>query len=449
MPGKFVRTARLRLSISAALAGLVLSTAIATGQSPADPAENPAADSPDELQLEVRRLVRQLDADQLIARDEAEKELIAEGPAILPWLPKPDARMTEEVKHRLARVRQKVEQDAAERAASATTVTLKVTESPLSLVLANFEKQTGNKLSFGNAGGEQVNETPITLDVDGADFWPALDQTLDQANLTVYHYSQPATLTLRSKPTDQRPRHGSASYSGPFRIEALQARALRDLRGPTNRNLRLQVEIAWEPRLAPIAMTLSLDDIRAEDEHGNLLPTSDQSTMLPVEVHAGTTAVELEIPFALPPRSATKIAKLTGTIHALVPGRVESFRFDNIETADQTEQRQGGVTVILDTVLENNDLWDVRMRVRYDEATGALESHRGWVYRNPRYIVNAEGERFEDWADETIGQTDTEIGFAFAFDLPNGPAGLSFVYETPAVIVRMPVEFELTDIDLP
>ena len=89
------------------------------------------------------------------------------------------------------------------------------------------------------------------------------------------------------------------------------------------------------------------------------------------------------------------------------------------------------------------------MRVRYDQATGALESHRGWVYRNPRYIVNAEGERLEDWADELTGQTDTEIGFAFAFDLPNGPQGLSFVYETPAVILRMPIEFELKDIDLP
>ena len=89
------------------------------------------------------------------------------------------------------------------------------------------------------------------------------------------------------------------------------------------------------------------------------------------------------------------------------------------------------------------------MRVRYDQASGALESHRGWVYRNARYILNAEGERVEDLADETRGQTETEIAFAFAYDLPDGPQGVSFVYETPAVILRMPIKFELTDIDLP
>ncbi len=449
MPGKLVKTARRRTSLSAALAGLVLTAALATGQTPTDPVENPGTDAPVDLNLEVRRLVRQLDADQLVARDEAEKTLIALGPAILPLLPKPDNRATEEVKHRLARIRQKVEQDAAEQASKATTVTLQAKEMPLSFVLAAVEQQTGNKLSFGDGQNQQLNESPVTLDLDDAEFWPALDQALDQANLTVYHYSQQPALVLRPKATNQRPRYGSASYSGPFRVEALQARALRDLRSPTNRNLRLQLEIAWEPRLLPIAMTLSLSDVRAEDEHGNQLPTSGQGTVLPVEVNAGTTAVELEIPFDLPPRSATKIAKLTGTIHALVPGRVETFRFDNIEAADQTEQRQGGVTVILDRVMKNNELWDVRMRVRYDQASGALESHRGWVYRNPRYIINAEGERLEDWADELTGQTDTEIGFAFAFDLPNGPQGLSFVYETPAVILRMPIEFELKDIDLP
>jgi hypothetical protein len=38
---------------------------------------------------------------------------------------------------------------------------------------------------------------------------------------------------------------------------------------------------------------------------------------------------------------------------------------------------------------------------------------------------------------------------AYLFDLPEGIEGLSWVYETPAAIVEMPLEYELTDIELP
>ncbi len=431
----------VRSGLVAALVSFALAATTATGQTPAEPSDG--------LKLEVRRLVRQLDDERLAVRDQAEQKLIDRGGPVLPWLPKITDRMSEEVKHRLTRIRQKVERAEAEQAARATRVTLSSQAMPLSIVLAKIEQQTGNKLSFRDPMGEQMNDTPVTVDFDSVLFWPALDQVLDQANLTVYHYSQEPALSLRPQGPGQLPRHGRASYDGPFRLEVLRARAVRDLRSPANQSLKLEIEFAWEPRLSPIALNLPLKDIRAEDEQGNILPVSGQDIVLPVEVHPGTSAVDLEIPFELPPRSASKISKLKGMFQVLVPGRVSKFRFDNIEAADRVEQRKGGVTVVLDTVRKNNDLWDVHMRVRYDQASGALESHRGWVYRNSRYILDAQGERIEDLADETTGQSDTEISFVFAFDLPDGPEGLSFVYETPAVILRMPVSFELTDIDLP
>ena len=425
----------------AALASFALTATTATGQTPAEP--------PDVAKLEVRQIVRQLDDERIAVRDQAEQKLIELGPPVLPWLPEIAENMSEEVKHRLTRVRQKIERSEAEQATRATHVTLSAQAMLLSLVLAKIEQQTGNKLSFGDPMGEQLNETPINIDFDDTLFWPALDQVLDQAKLTVYHYSQESALSLRPQDPGQLPRHGRASYDGPFRLEVLRARAVRDLRSPANRSLKLEIEFAWEPRLSPIALNLPLKDIRAEDEQGNILPVSGPDVVLPVEIHPGSSAVELEIPFELPSRRSTKISKLKGTLQVLVPGRVEKFRFDNIEAADRVEKRKGGVTVVLDRVRKNNDLWDVLMRVRYDQATGALESHRGWVYRNARYILDSQGERIEDLADETTGQSDTEISFAFAFDLLDGPQGLSFVYETPAVILRMPVSFELKDIDLP
>ena len=55
-----------------------------------------------ELKLEVRRLVRQLDASQLVEREEAEKGLLELGPKVLDLLPRLTERTPAEVRLRLA-----------------------------------------------------------------------------------------------------------------------------------------------------------------------------------------------------------------------------------------------------------------------------------------------------------------------------------------------------------
>jgi len=46
-------------------------------------------------------------------------------------------------------------------------------------------------------------------------------------------------------------------------------------------------------------------------------------------------------------------------------------------------------------------------------------------------------------------QSDREVGLAYFFELPDDIANYTWVYRTPAAIVRVPVEYELTDIPLP
>ena len=48
-----------------------------------------------------------------------------------------------------------------------------------------------------------------------------------------------------------------------------------------------------------------------------------------------------------------------------------------------------------------------------------------------------------------MSQTDREVGFAYFFDLPADLDGYTWIYQTPAAIVRVPVEYELRDIPLP
>jgi hypothetical protein len=166
-------------------------------------------------------------------------------------------------------------------------------------------------------------------------------------------------------------------------------------------------------------------------------------------VPSGASVVEMDVPLTVPARSSQRIASLAGRITALVPGRVESFEFARLAAADNTEIRKGDVTVVLQTVRKNVAVHEVRIVVRFEDAANALESHRGWIYTNKAYLVDADGNEVEHAGFETTRQTLSEVGMAYKFPLDKDLSEYRFVYESPAAIVQMPVEFELKDIPLP
>jgi hypothetical protein len=207
--------------------------------------------------------------------------------------------------------------------------------------------------------------------------------------------------------------------------------------------------VAWEPRLRPIAITQPVDALQATTDAGSQLAVSQPDAELDVEVPDGTQAAELILPFELPSRQATKITSLRGKLMALVPGRHVKFQFDDLAHAAGRTERRGGVQVTVDDVRRNNVIWEVHMRLSLDEGNPALESHRDWVVQNKSYLVDKEGQTIDTAGLEVTRQTRNEVGVAYLFDLPDGVEGLSWVYETPAAIVELPVEYEIKDIELP
>jgi len=132
-----------------------------------------------------------------------------------------------------------------------------------------------------------------------------------------------------------------------------------------------------------------------------------------------------------------------------MPGRVETFTFENLAKAKDVEQKKAGATVVLQDVRKNGDVYDVRMVLRFDKAANALDSHRGWVLSNEVYLLDAKGVKNEPAGYETTRQTPTEVGFAFKFVIDGTLDGHKFVYKTPAAIVEKQVKYELSDILLP
>ena len=418
----------------------MLAACVFVGQADSDSSKPAPAD----LKIEVARLIRQLDANALEERNAAEKALIEIGPPVLALLPQVDRRTPAEVKVRLDRILKAVETAAAETAVLATHVTLKG-EMPLPEALAAMAEQTGNQVD--NAA---EYDATVNADFDNTPYWEALDKLLDQANLKINQYGGvPGELTLQARPDEEIANFGAAQYQGLFRFEPVVVEATRNLRNPATQGLRITMDVKWEPRLTPISLTQPLEELTVTDDQGNTLAPDANLNMLTPQIQSGVAGVEFVIPLGLPDRGVKQVSSLKGKLTALLPGRVEAFEFAEIDRARDAELRKAGVAVVLEQVRKLGDIYQVRMRVRFDEAANALESYRGWVFNNEAYIVDAQGNRLDHVGIETTRQEPTEVGLAYLFDLPSGPKGHKFVYKTPALILRIPVEYELKDIQLP
>ncbi len=421
----------------------------------------------DDLKLEVRRLVRQLNATRLAQREAAEGQLLKLGPRALELLPPVSDRTPAEVAQRLGRIRRKLQLAAAEAVAKASLVTLSGDAMPLSKVLAALEEQSGNKIvDFRKRFRQQVTDPNLKVDFNRTPFWEALDQVLDQAELTVYSFGDERAINLIGREDAPLPgvptanRADSASYGGPFRFEPIRVVAIRDLRRPfgggassptdgrDGQSLRLVLSVAWEPRLKPISLKQRMADLKVIDENGNPLAVDDSQAEL--EVPAGDeTSVQLTIPLKLPPREVKQIASLKGKLMVMLPGKVETFSFGELTTAKNVEKRTAGVTVTLEQVRRNGSIWEFRVRVRFDEAGQALESHRGWIYNNEAYLEGPDGKPIPYDSLDATGRGRNEVGVAYGFVLDGPPDKHKFVYKTPGVIMAAGFDYEIKNVRLP
>lgn len=403
-----------------------------------------ADESARDLKSDVRRLVRQLDADEADARESAEKELAELGPEVLGLLPPITPRTSAEVKERLGRVRKLLETATAKAIVNPALITLKGKMSLIEALLA-FEMQTENLVV-----GYERRSADVEVAFDKTPYWEALDQVLDQAQLKINEFGgAPNALVVQAKPEAELPRFGSGTYAGVFRLEAMRIEARRDLRNPAVDVMNLTISIGWEPRVTPIALRQQLSEIEITDDRGESLVVSGAQGTRNAAPEIGQSAIEFGIPLTLPSRESKKIASIKGRFTALVPGSVETFEFDDLKRARDVEQERAGVTVTFERLRKNVDLYEARVAVRFDDASNALESHRGWVYRNEAYLVDGKGRKLENASYQSTRQGTNEVGVAYLFDLPGGPDGYKFVYKTPALVLQLPVEYELKDIELP
>jgi hypothetical protein len=407
--------------------------------------------SKDDLTTKVRALERQLNDDAIAKRETAEKELITIGPDVLPLLSTVNSRTPAEVKNRLMRVRNALVKAEVQSATKPSMVTISG-EMTASEAIAKISQQTGNKLvDYRERFNQEGADPKIKVELKDAPFWEALDTVLDAAGLTIYNYDEEkGALAYTSRGDNAMKRLGRGSYSGLFRLEPTKIEATRDLRNAQMHSLKLTADVVWEPRVRPIVLEVPLADVSAKDEDGGEIGIDRNEGTLEVPVESNNAAVEIEFPLTAPSRKVKTLASLKGKITGVVLGKIETFEFTEIDKAKSVELERGGVTVTVENCRKNGDIYDVSMRVRFDRAANALESHRGWIYDNECYMLDPKGSRIENAGSEATLLDVNEVGLSYKFDLERKPpTNFKFIYKTPAAIIRIPVEFEIKQVDLP
>jgi len=400
------------------------------------------------LQGNVTRLVRNLGAETAKERKDAEDALMRLGPAILDLLPAPESQQDEAAAKSLREIIKQLQDTVAAKSVESSTVTMHG-RMKVSKALVEIQTQTGNRIiDLPRTAQIAFPDPEIAVEFDKSPFWTALDSVLDQAQLSIYPYDQPGTVQIKPRGPNGLPRSGRADIEGPVRIEPVSVLAKRDLRRSSPPTLQVFLEVAWEPRLHPIAIKQRMADIAILDSSGRRLPVDDPQAEKEAIPPAGSSAVEMDIAMPMPTQPLKEIASLQGTVRAMLLGRVETFRFLNLLQGKQVK-RIAAATVTLTDVRKNGDCWEVSVRLHYDDAGDALESHRNWALLNEAYLEDADGKQIPPDSMEPLLRTKTEIGVGYVFAMPELPKKAAFVYKTPGMVLTKEIPYKLREVKLP
>lgn len=426
---------------------LVLVPAFAFGQ---------GADSA--LKDRVDQLIEKLSGKDDAAKDTAEKALISLGAKALPLLPDLAKVKDDALKARLEKVRTALLEDAEKSTLAASKVTIQAQGIRLTEALKALQTQTGNRLTdLREANGADVTNPSLDLDLKDVKFFEALDIIAKKAELSLDFATSDGTIGIMPGTAELPDQIGSDApvaspmvlYSGPFRIQFKQLGSAKDF-NTGNASTNAQFEVAWEPRLRPMLLSLKAKDVEIVDDRGEkVTPTVDDESGT-VVLRPENPSAEVNINMNSPDRKAQEIASLKVKAEVTVPAGLRTFAFPKLDARDVVK-KQGDIAVTLESSEVDEAVWKVHVVLEMPGSGPAFESYRQGLFNNRIWLQKADGSRFEhNGGFSNTGGGGGKLGFEYLFvDAPGKIADYGLVYETPSRVLTLPLEFEFKKVPLP
>jgi hypothetical protein len=434
----------------------------------ADPPGKTANEASD-LELAVQRLLKDLAGDSRAQRVDAERQLRALGPRVLPHLPAPELLPSNSVREVVRRIRLELERAAANESVRPSRVTLDGTET-LEDALAAITRQTGN-LVEGRLLPAAMLQRTTGLQAKEIPFWQALDELKTRLDLRYEYLVRQRGLTLYPTEVENRPiKHGSresvAGYADAFRVEALSATRAKPAldqgkeqkSSPRGDLLRFTLLVSPEPRLRPLFLQFAAKEITVQTQDNvDLLPlTPEANVELALNEGAGEARVQMD--YIVPSSIKVSTVDLKGKLQCTAAAGNEVIRFAELrKLADGRDvniaRRRGGVTVALNRVgvspaADGKKDLRISITVSYDTGGPAFETHRTWMLHNEVSLEDSAGRRLPlNGGSETTQQGNDGLGIIYRFaGLPDPLPEYTFVYVAPTMIVDVPIEFQIKSV---
>lgn len=321
-------------------------------------------------------------------------------------------------------------------------------------VLGLLKKQTGNALLDGRT--KPVDE-PLPWDLDRVTFWQAADALAKKANARVSLFHTPGAVALVDGPWKDIP----VGYDGLFRVSLQRIALVRDVE-EGNHLCQLSLLAAWEPRFRPYYMEMGKTEATYTGKNGKD-QTFDAPGQGKQEVSgAGATTLPLRFP-APTDRALNKMGTLKGSFSVVGPTRLLSFRFDKLapigKKGPARNLKQEGVLVALPEIATHPDRWSFTVQIENPPGVPEFESYQSWLGNNHISLQKEDGKMvWEPLPEEAQGEVFSEsahkalIRYHFTESKFLSTTKLddwTLVYTTPHRIVRVPVRFELKNLELP
>ncbi len=313
--------------------------------------------------------------------------------------------------------------------------------------LQQIQKQTGNIISdVRERLGAEVTNPALDLEIRDKPFLEALDQIAKQAEVMTEFYTGDGSVGISSGGTAAKT---PIQYSGPFRIALKQIGVVRDFAAGSS-SATVQLEAAWEPRLRPMLLKLKADELKITDDQGKEVKAQVEMESDEVVVRPENPVAEINLNLQAPERTAKQIKSLRVKAELTIPAGIKVFRFPSLAQENVT-RKQGDVSVMLQGMEIDEQVWKVNVELAYPGEGPAFESYRQGLFNNRVWLQRADGSRFEQNGGFNNTSADGgKLGFEYLFvDAPGKPADYQLVYETPSKVVTIPLEFEFKDVPLP
>jgi hypothetical protein len=415
--------------------------------------------TPAELKDKVKTLVDQLADKDAGKQDEAAVELMQLGPDALPYLPKPNAKLSASQKTALVSVRKTLRDKQIQRDLAPKLVTIDA-ELTLSQALAELEKQTEIKVE----DRRESDDPKMKLKLNKVTFWQALDVIAGESDAVVNYYQGSKGLGLMKRPPGYV--NPPVAYDGIFRATVRRITAQR-LLDSENSNYMADIEVAWEPRFSPFRLDLVPDEFTIQDDKGRkvALPENGRGGDESRKDSRAVTSryyVLFDVPLGSLDRASAKLGLLKLPVKFVGPTRMETFAFDKSlaeikKDAKAGEMTRDGVTIKVSNLELAKDHWTVLMSSEYPADGPQFESFESWLIHNEMTLKNDKGDTYPNNGGYVIeGTAGNRASVSYHFidskkdKLTRGDAAdWKPVYKVPGLIVEVAGSFEFKNVPLP